>query len=88
MRITCILLLAFAMATADAATLRSSSAKAEFKRVHPCPSTVARSGACGGYVSDHVVPLACGGADSPDNMQWQTIEEAKMKDRRELKACR
>ena len=25
-----------------------------------------------GYVVDHVVPLECGGADAPSNMQWQT----------------
>ena len=30
-----------------------------------------------GSVVDHVVPLACGGADAPSNMQWQTTEEAK-----------
>ena len=33
---------------------------------------------------DHIVPLACGGADAPANMQWQTIREAKAKDRWEL----
>jgi hypothetical protein len=73
---------------ADAATLRSSSAKAEFKREHPCPTTGARSGACGGYVIDHIVPLACGGADALSNMQWQTIAEAKAKDRWERNGCR
>jgi hypothetical protein len=31
------------------------------------------------YVIDHVVPLACGGADAPSNMQWQTIAAAKIK---------
>lgn len=30
---------------------------------------------------DHVVPLACGGADSPSNMQWQTAADAKQKDK-------
>jgi hypothetical protein len=65
----------------NAATTRSSGAKADFKREHPCPATGARSGPCGGYVIDHVVPLACGGADATSNMQWQTIPEAKAKDR-------
>jgi hypothetical protein len=41
-----------------------------------------------GYVIDHVVPLACGGADSPSNMQWQTKAEAKAKDKWERNGCR
>lgn len=40
-----------------------------------------------GYVIDHIVPLACGGADKPSNMQWQTIAEAKAKDKVERKGC-
>jgi hypothetical protein len=32
-------------------------------------------------VIDHVVPLACGGADAADNMQWQTVAAAHAKDR-------
>jgi hypothetical protein len=34
-----------------------------------------------GYVIDHIVPLKKGGCDCPENMQWQTIEEAKAKDK-------
>ncbi|RZJ36712.1 MAG: HNH endonuclease [Flavobacterium sp.] len=33
-----------------------------------------------GYVIDHIVPLKKGGCDCPENMQWQTIKEAKAKD--------
>src|SRR5262249_49175312 len=40
-----------------------------------------------GYVVDHIVPLECGGADVPANMQWQTVQEAKIKDRTE-RNCR
>jgi hypothetical protein len=40
-----------------------------------------------GYVVDHIVPLECGGADVPSNMQWQTVQEAKIKDRSE-RNCR
>ncbi|HKC79749.1 MAG TPA: DUF3761 domain-containing protein [Gemmatimonadaceae bacterium] len=41
-----------------------------------------------GYVIDHIIPLACGGADTPANMQWQTIAEGKAKDRTERANCR
>jgi hypothetical protein len=41
-----------------------------------------------GYVIDHVVPLACGGADAPSNMQWQTVADGKTKDRTERRGCR
>jgi hypothetical protein len=40
-----------------------------------------------GYVVDHIRPLACGGADAPSNMQWQTREAAKAKDRTERIGC-
>ena len=62
---------------------RSSHAKTDFKKSHPCPSTGKRSGMCPGYVIDHVQVLKRGGADSPSNMQWQTKEAAKQKDRTE-----
>ena len=34
-----------------------------------------------GYVVHHVVPLKRGGADKPENMQWQKTDAAKAKDR-------
>jgi hypothetical protein len=60
---------------------RSSHAKAEFKKSHPCPATGKSSGACPGYVIDHVQALKHGGADSSSNMQWQTREASKAKDK-------
>ncbi len=41
-----------------------------------------------GHVVDHVVPLACGGADAPSNMQWQSTAEGKAKDKVERRGCR
>jgi hypothetical protein len=38
-----------------------------------------------GHIVDHIIPLACGGQDAPANMQWQTTEDAKEKDRWERK---
>jgi hypothetical protein len=66
---------------------RSASVKYEFQLTHPCPSTGLTSGACPGDVKDHIVPLVCGGPDAPANMQWQTIREAKAKDKWETKGC-
>lgn len=67
---------------------RSPDQVAAFKRVAPCPSTRQPRGACPGWVVDHIVAMACGGPDTPANMQWQTVLEAKAKDRWELDACR
>lgn len=75
-------------APAEAKIPRSSSAKAEFKRQHPCPSTGKPRGACHGYIIDHVIPLCAGGPDEPANMQWQTVADAKEKDKDERRMCR
>lgn len=66
---------------------RSSTVKRDFQRQSPCPSTGKPKGACPGYVKDHIKPLVCGGADAVENMQWQTKEDAKMKDKLERKNC-
>jgi hypothetical protein len=66
---------------------RSATAKHAFQRQNPCPSTGRKTGACPGYVIDHIKPLACGGADAPSNMQWQTRGAAKAKDKWERAGC-
>jgi hypothetical protein len=66
---------------------RSREVAREFQREHPCPSTGLTTGACPGYRKDHVTPLACEGPDAVSNLQWQTIDEAKAKDRWELRVC-
>ena len=60
---------------------RSPEAKHEFRKAHPCPSTDRTSGRCPGFVVDHVQALKHGGADAPANMQWQTKDAARAKDR-------
>jgi hypothetical protein len=62
---------------------RNKAARSEFERQAPCPSTGKTRGACPGYVVDHISALECGGADAPSNMQWQTIADAKAKDKTE-----
>ena len=54
---------------------RSQAAKAAFMRMTGYPHGRP------GYVVDHIVALKHGGADAPTNMQWQTVEEAKAKDK-------
>lgn len=49
---------------------RSTAARTAFARMHPCPANGAATISCPGWAIDHVIPLACGGADSPVNMQW------------------
>jgi len=51
------------------------------------PRTGRTTGACPGYVKDHVLPLACGGPDAVSNLQWQTIRDTKAKDEWERKGA-
>jgi hypothetical protein len=66
---------------------RSTAARRQFRRLHPCPLTGMATGPCPGYVIDHVIALECGGPDTPSNMQWQTRAEARGKDRWERAGC-
>jgi hypothetical protein len=66
---------------------RSETAKRDFQSSHPCPANGSKTGGCSGYVIDHVKPLACGGADEPANMQWQSAAEGKAKDATERTGC-
>ena len=74
----------FAIGPGDAAAKvqRSHAAKSAFCRATGFPDCHRP-----GYVVDHVIPLACGGADAPANMQWQTIADGTAKDRWERKGC-
>ncbi|MBH9553141.1 HNH endonuclease signature motif containing protein [Inhella gelatinilytica] len=72
-----------AQATFDvSAAPRSSAARAEFVRANPCPANGKIKGPCPGWEVDHTIPLKCNGPDSPDNMQWLTVEQHKAKTRR------
>ena len=41
-----------------------------------------------GYVVEYRVPLACGGADAPYNMQWQTNADGKAQAKRDRIRCK
>src|SRR5215831_1394002 len=64
-------------------TRRSHSARSAFVRQNPCPSTGKTSGRCPGYVVVHKIPLKCGGADDPSNMEWESKAAAHAKSRAE-----
>ena len=73
---------------ASLAIERQPSQRAAFVRANPCPATGKARGPCPGFVVDHITPLCAGGLDHPANMQWQTAEDAKTKDREERRLCR
>lgn len=75
-------------AAASLAAVRSHPERHAFQRENPCPATGQRRGGCPGYVIDHVRPMCAGGADHHSNMQWQTVDAAKAKDRWERQICR
>lgn len=80
--------LLLAASPAEARTPRSAAARQAFVREHPCPATGVRRLPCPGHIIDHVVPLCAGGPDHPGNMQWQTVAQARLKDREERRQCR
>jgi hypothetical protein len=55
---------------ADGKIIRKASVIYAFKKIHPCPATMLRTGACAGWAIDHVISLECGGIDAVWNMQW------------------
>jgi 5-methylcytosine-specific restriction endonuclease McrA len=57
------------------ASCRSQSVKKKFDRLNDYP--YGRKG----YVVDHICALSCGGKDILSNLQYQTINEGKLKDR-------
>lgn len=74
-------------AGANARIHRSHAAIHAFVKTNSCPATGRNLLPCPGYVIDHIKALACGGADAPANMQWQTADEAKAKDKWERRGC-
>lgn len=66
---------------------RSATAVKHFKKAVACPATGLTTGRCPGYVVDHVYPLCACGADTPSNMQWQSLKDSKAKDLWERKLC-
>lgn len=83
---TIMAMLAVALSPAEGSPRRSSVAKAQFKRAHPCPGNGSTKGACPGFIIDHRQALCVGGSDTPENMRWMTTQAAKAKDKWECKS--
>lgn len=68
---------------------RSPRVHAEFRRLHPCPSTGRTDGPCPTHRADHHIALRCAeylpvgvaDLDVVSNLRWQTVADAKRKDR-------
>ena len=71
-----------------ASAARMSTGEALFRAANPCPSTGLVPGPCKGYAIDRVIPRLCGGADTPENMRWLPLAEAKAKARWDRIGCR
>jgi len=82
-----IFIMAILVVVSQSADARSMAVRQQFKNLYPCPSTGESKGRCPGWIIDHIEALACGGADSVSNMQWQTVQDAKAKDRWERIGC-
>lgn len=67
---------------------RSQSTLIQFQKLHPCPSTGKPTGSCPGFVKDHVIPLACGGPDLPNNLMWSEHDWSIVRDKQEWHLCR
>ena len=72
-----------AVGPVEANVVRGTEAPRLFRKVIACPSTHKFTGPCPGWVMDHLHSLRCGGADVPENLWWQTVDEAKLKDTQE-----
>ena len=56
---------------ANGQIVRRADVLVAFKKAHPCPSTGKTTGVCPGWQMNHVIPLACKGADTVSNLSWQ-----------------
>lgn len=59
-----------------------------FRSKNPCPATGEIQPTCKGFVVDHVKPKCAGGEDKITNMQYQSVAQAKKKDKIEIAYCR
>lgn len=54
-------------------TERDAKVVAAFRRIHACPSTGLKTGACPDWQVDHVIPRDNGGCHAVSNLQWLPV---------------
>ena len=62
---------------ANGEIMRRADVLRAFEKAYPCPAPVGTK--CPGWYRDHVIPLACGGCDSLDNIQWMPEDQWRAK---------
>lgn len=67
---------------------RHRSTRAAFQHEHPCPLNGKKTGACPGFVGDHITPLCAGGPDTTANLRWADSFTAARRDKEEWALCR
>lgn len=67
---------------------RSHRTLVQFQKLNPCPSNGNETGACSGYVKDHIRPLCAGGHDAVENLKWSELGYSKLRDKQEWQLCR
>lgn len=87
-RVAIALLCAVSLAVSACPAHRSKAARYAFVKRNACPATGLFKLPCPGFIVDHVDAIECGGKDHWTNMQWQTIAEAKAKDKIERQGCK
>ena len=75
------------LSVAALAEARDPHQVALFRKDNPCPATGHTTGACPGWVVDHIKPLCFDGVDAPSNMTWQSRAVSFKKDAFEREAC-
>jgi hypothetical protein len=58
------------------ASSRTQRARADFRKLKPCPSTGKSSGDCPGYTMAYKTPLNGGGANAAGNLHWKPTQVA------------
>lgn len=86
--IACAVAATLMLALPHMAEARSRAPVRQFVATVPCPSTGETGKKCPGWIVDHKVPLCAGGADDPQNMQWQAVAVSYLKDADERRLCR